>query len=88
MLDQIQVNLPLIDSEFAELFLSYLSPVGSEKNKSISFTQSNNNYFPHMSLAFKEEAEPHVCFKHDEDHDVSIANTTGKKKESPHKYTD
>ena len=89
ILNSIHIVLPKKDTAFTEQLIAFLSPLGTVVDGDITFTKSDDSYFPEIVFSIKASDPPHALFhsKNDFEMKVDILNSTGKEKESPHTYT-
>jgi len=89
ILNSIHIALPKKDGAFTERLIAFLSPLGTVVDGGITFTKSNDSFFPELGFSIKASDAPHVLFRSNDVFEVKIEilNSTGQKKKSPHTYT-
>jgi hypothetical protein len=89
VLKSIIIRFPAPRPEFAAAFLSVLNPLGRHDGNLFSFKSSNPEFIPQISLNFETPSSgvlTSFIFSTGETISVSVENSTGMDKSSPHAY--
>jgi len=87
ILQSVTICLPKKDQDFEVKFIHFLGKFGTTDQNSVSFTSSDESYYPKSSFKFEGCEKPRAIFKGSEKIEIEIINKTGKEKKSPLAYT-
>jgi len=86
ILRSIEIQIPMLTN--SQEYLNFLSAFGNLMGNRIDFTQSSSSMYPAISVVFTDTQKPTAVFITDKEQIyISITNTTGESKQSPHTYS-